>query len=283
MATVRTLIGNVKGPKGDTGETGATGAAGAAATIDAGTVNTVAFGQPARVTNVGSQSAAVFNFDIPAGQPGSVGEISGYPVNAITTQPGDFPTPVVGDTIAAIVGKQAKATNDAQTGIQNLNASVANILGDFATVETGANASRAYAVGDYLVKDGQFYKVTAAIAQGNALTVGGNIQATNVGAEVSALNNDLANGLLGKLNATQKQFLSAGASITKQTSAYDVNMIISGSNVSSLITLAFSTNSTIILRPLITELGLSVTSSGLTLTVKNNTQYSLPCGILSLW
>lgn len=216
MATVRTLIGNVKGPKGDTGETGATGAAGAAATIDAGTVNTVAFGQPARVTNVGSQSAAVFNFDIPAGQPGSVGEISGYPVNAITTQPGDFPTPVVGDTIAAIVGKQAKATADAQTGIQNLNASVANILSDFATVETGANASKAYAVGDYLVKDGQFYRVTAAIAQGNALTVGGNIQATNVGAEVSALNNDLATSRYADVSlgtsftAEQQAALAAG-------------------------------------------------------------------------
>lgn len=186
MATVRTLIGNVKGPKGDTGETGATGPAGLAATIEAGSVNSVSYGNPAKVTNVGTPNAAVFNFDIPEGRPGTVGEIAGYPVNTITTQSGNFPTPVLGDTIAQIVGKQVKATTDARDEISN-------ILGDFGTVEPAATASKAYEVGDYLVLDGKFYKVTAAIAQGNALTVGGNIEPTNVGAEVASLNKDLSN------------------------------------------------------------------------------------------
>ncbi len=200
MATVKTLIGNIKGPKGDTGETGATGAAGAAASVDVGAVNTVSYTQPARVTNVGTPSNAIFNFDIPAGAPGSVGEISGYAVNAITSQPGDFPVPVVGDTIASVVGKQAKATADARDGISALNTqmsgfdtSIANILGDFASVEPTAYATKSYAVGDYLVLDGQFYKVIAAITIGNQLVVNGNIEATNVGAEISSLNNDLAN------------------------------------------------------------------------------------------
>lgn len=202
MAIVRTLLGYVKGPKGDTGETGATGATGAAATVEAGTVNTVAYGQPAHVTNVGTPQAAVFNFDIPEGRPGNIGEISGYPVNAITTQAGDFPIPNVGDTIASIVGKQAKATADARDGIQSAldaaaaaSASIANVLGDFADVEATATASKAYEVGDYLVLNGQFYKVTAAIAQGNALTVDGNIEATNVGAEVASIKSDLSNFL----------------------------------------------------------------------------------------
>lgn len=55
--------------------------------------------------------------------------------------------------------------------------------GMIATIE-GATASKAYAVGDYLVYNGKLYKVTAAIAQGNALTVGGNIAATTVGGEI---------------------------------------------------------------------------------------------------
>lgn len=195
MAVIKTLIGNIKGPKGDTGATGATGAAGAAATIEVGSVTTTAAGTPARVENVGTESAAILNFSIPQGPQGSVGDISALEVNAITIQAGGFPVPAIGDTVATVVGKQAKATLDAQAGIGNLNSTVAKIFGDFASVETTATASKAYAVGDYLVKDGQFYKVTAAIAQGNALTVGGNIEATNVGAEVSALNNDLANAL----------------------------------------------------------------------------------------
>lgn len=128
MATIKTLLGYVKGPKGDTGETGGTGPAGAAATVEAGMVNNVAYGQPARVTNVGTPHAAVFNFDIPEGRPGSIGEISGYPVNAITTQAGDFPIPNVGDTIATLAGKQAKATADAQAGLQAANTDIASLL-----------------------------------------------------------------------------------------------------------------------------------------------------------
>lgn len=223
MATIKTLLGYVKGPKGDRGETGGTGAPGAAATVEAGTVNTVAYGQPAHVTNVGTPQAAVFNFDIPEGRPGNIGEISGYPVNAITTQAGDFPIPNVGDTIASIVGKQAKATADARDGIQSArdaaaaaSASISNVLGDFADMEATATASKAYEVGDYLVLNEQFYKVTAAIAQGNALTVGGNIEPTNVGTEVSALNKDLANtsfrdySLGNQFTTEQAQMIAAG-------------------------------------------------------------------------
>lgn len=52
---------------------GASGAAGAAATIAVGTVTTGAAGSQASVTNVGSSSAAVLNFTIPAGATGPQG------------------------------------------------------------------------------------------------------------------------------------------------------------------------------------------------------------------
>lgn len=62
-----TVAGSRPGPQGATGPTGA------AATISVGTVTTVAAGSPATITNGGSSSAAIFNFQIPAGPTGAAG------------------------------------------------------------------------------------------------------------------------------------------------------------------------------------------------------------------
>ena len=209
MAVIRTLLGNIKGPKGDTGEQGIQGVAGndgAAASIRIGTTTTAAAGTPARVENVGTSSAAVLDFTIPQGPQGNVSDISGLPVNQITSSSADFPIPAVGDTIATLAGKQVKATLDAQHGIADANADIAKVLGDLATVEAGATASQAYSKGDFLVKDGILYKVIAAISQGNALTVGGNIQPTTAGAEIASLNNDLTTQVLNATKVTQNNF-----------------------------------------------------------------------------
>lgn len=67
----------LKGDKGDTGATGAQGiqgiqgATGSAATISVGAITTLSAGSSATVTNVGSSSAAVFDFGIPKGADGS--------------------------------------------------------------------------------------------------------------------------------------------------------------------------------------------------------------------
>src|SRR4029077_7073039 len=61
------------GPAGSTGPAGPTGSNGAAATIAAGTTTTGTPGTNASVTNVGSSSAAIFNFTIPAGVAGATG------------------------------------------------------------------------------------------------------------------------------------------------------------------------------------------------------------------
>jgi microcystin-dependent protein len=60
-------------PQGQTGNTGSVGPPGPAATIVAGTTSTGSPGTPATVTNVGSTSAAVFNFVIPQGVQGVQG------------------------------------------------------------------------------------------------------------------------------------------------------------------------------------------------------------------
>lgn len=68
-----------------------------------------------------------------------------------------------------------------ETNAQNL---VSNILGDFGTVETSTSASKAYAVGDYLVLNGNLYKVTSAIAADGAITVGTNVVKTTVSDQI---------------------------------------------------------------------------------------------------
>ena len=58
---------------GGFGPSGAAGSNGQAATIAVGTVTTGAAGSSASVTNVGTSSAAIFNFTIPAGATGATG------------------------------------------------------------------------------------------------------------------------------------------------------------------------------------------------------------------
>jgi hypothetical protein len=66
----------VKGDKGDKGDTGAAGAPGAAASIRIGNVVTGAPGTDVVVTNSGTSSAAILNFQIPRGTPGADGGVT---------------------------------------------------------------------------------------------------------------------------------------------------------------------------------------------------------------
>ena len=62
-----------------------------------------------------------------------------------------------------------------------------------ASIESGETASKAYSVGDFLVKDGILYKVTKAIAEGDALTVGTNIVLDTVADELSEIKSNSSN------------------------------------------------------------------------------------------
>lgn len=59
-------------------------------------------------------------------------------------------------------------------------------MSSIATVENSDTASQAYSIGDYMFHYGKFYKVTAAINQGGAITDGTNVVATTIGAELKA-------------------------------------------------------------------------------------------------
>jgi hypothetical protein len=90
----------IQGPKGDTGSQGIQGVPGVAATLAAGSTTTLAPGNPATVTNVGSSSAAVFNFGIPQGQTGSTGPqgVPGPPLNVKGTVATSAGLPASGNT-----------------------------------------------------------------------------------------------------------------------------------------------------------------------------------------
>lgn len=113
MAVVQTLIGNVKGPQGETGATGATGAKGDAATITVGSVSTTAYGNAARVENVGTENDAILNFTIPQGAPGQrTTTMSGLTLDTVTTSAEEFPVPAVGENGATVWGKVIKFFRD---------------------------------------------------------------------------------------------------------------------------------------------------------------------------
>ena len=59
-------------------------------------------------------------------------------------------------------------------------------MASLATIEPTSSASKAYAAGDYLVYNGQLYKVgSTAISQGQTLTPGGNIEAATATSLIS--------------------------------------------------------------------------------------------------
>ena len=86
-------------------ELGTPGAQGDAATIAVGTTTTLAPGSSATVANVGTSSAAVFNFGIPAGQTGATGATGGQ------GPAGNAATIAAGTTTTGAPGSSASVTN----------------------------------------------------------------------------------------------------------------------------------------------------------------------------
>ena len=98
------------------------------------------------------------------------------------------------DTKADLVGAQLTGAVTAPTLSISANsdriattAFVQSMLHTLAPFETTAKASKNYEVGEYLTYTGNLYKVTAAIAKNANLTVGTNIEITDVATELNLL------------------------------------------------------------------------------------------------
>lgn len=93
--------------------------------------------------------------------------------------------------VAQMVIAEYTATPVAVTDITSVYpVATAGGIGSMATIELSP-VQNSYAVGDFLVWKGQLYKVTAAIASGETLVIGTNIEAVTIGAELTQLNNGL--------------------------------------------------------------------------------------------
>ncbi len=92
--------------------TGPQGPAGTAATISVGTVTTGAPGSSATITNVGTSSAAVFNFTIPKGDTGEAGSGSGDVSG---------PASANGGNLVLFDGNTGKLVKDSGVGILDFN------------------------------------------------------------------------------------------------------------------------------------------------------------------
>ena len=91
-------------------ELGTPGATGTAATIAVGTTTTLSPGDSATVANVGTSSAAVFNFGIPSGLTGAAG------ATGATGSPGTAATIAAGTTTTGAPGSSASVTNSGTSG-----------------------------------------------------------------------------------------------------------------------------------------------------------------------
>ena len=127
-------IGNIKGPQGETGATGATGPQGNAATVTVGSTSTTAYGNPATVTNVGTENNAILNFVIPQGRTGeTVTAMDNLALNTIETATAEYPQIQVGDTGKTIFGKIIKFFQD----LVSKKVDTSAVVNNFTTTESG--------------------------------------------------------------------------------------------------------------------------------------------------
>ena len=129
-------VGQIQGP------TGATGATGAAATVAAGTVGTLDPSLPAEVTNVGTSSAAIFNFGIPQGVAGATGPTG--PAGADSTVAG--PTGPTGPA-------GADSTVEGPTGPTGPAGAVGPAINAIALLDVANNESSAYTFNSHYTGD----------------------------------------------------------------------------------------------------------------------------------
>ena len=124
------------GPDGKwTSLEGPEGPAGTAATVEVGTTTTGAAGSDAAVENVGSSSAATFNFTIPTGAKGPDGEAGTQQVGQVTTNqlnPGSDATVVINNSgsVTAAVWDYTFSLAAGAKGEDGKDGTGVNILGE---------------------------------------------------------------------------------------------------------------------------------------------------------
>jgi len=186
-----------RGEVGATGPAGATGATGSAATVAAGSTTTLSPGTPAAVTNVGTSSAAVFNFAIPQGSTGATGAQGVPGINWLGTWSSGT-TYAIRDAVA-YNGSSYYATA-ASTNQAPPNASFWNVL-----AEKGANGTGSGSVTSVDVSGGTTGLTTSGgpITAAGTITLAGTLAVANGGTGATTAGGALTNlGALGDITST---------------------------------------------------------------------------------
>ena len=188
-----------QGDDGATGSTGSTGATGSAATVAVGSTTTGAAGSSAAVTNVGSSSAATFNFTIPQGDTGTTGTAATIAVGTVTTGAAGSSATVVngGSSSAATFNFAIPRGDTGATGSTGATGTAATIAAGTATgLSVGASptvtnsGSSSAATFDFGIPVGATGATgsAATIAVGSVTTgaAGSSATVTNVGSSSAA-------------------------------------------------------------------------------------------------
>lgn len=220
MADVYTRIGYIKGDTGAQGAQGLQGDPGEAATIEVGSVTTVPYGQTANVTNSGTESAVILDFQIPQGRPGEqVTDMQNLTLGAITTSAASFPVPAVGETGKVLWGKVVKWFSD-MSALVATKLNVANVVNNLTTTASGyaLDARQGKALNDAMTPAqlSASYAVDVAAANGLRAYKVGKIAIVcgyfNPTSNIAA-DNTIAN--ISNCNALQEGYITAMSSSSK--------------------------------------------------------------------
>lgn len=216
-----------QGEQGIQGEQGEPGNDGAAATIQVGSVITVAADYPATVTNSGTTSAAVLDFQIPRGIQGEQGIPGQDGQDGQDGAPGQAATIAVGTTTTGAAGTNASVTNSGTS-----SAAVFNF-----TIPRGADGQNG--------QDGQDGAPGAAatVAVGTTTTgsAGTNASVTNSGTSSAAvLNFTIPRGADGQNGQNGQDGAAATVTVgSTTTGAAGTNASVTNSGTSSAAVLDF--------------------------------------------
>ena len=199
--------GGLRGLTGETGPQGPQGVPGEAATVTAGTTTTLPAGSNATVQNVGSTSAAIFNFGIPKGDKGDTGES------------GAAATISVGSTSTLPAGSSATVTNSGTSSAAVFDFGIPK--GDKG--DTGATGADGYSPSATVTKTGDTATITitdkdgtttASISDGTTPTVNdGTLTIQKNGTTVQTFSADQASNVTANITVpTQFSELSGTVS-----------------------------------------------------------------------
>ena len=137
------------------------------------------------------------------------GTLHAHAVGSVTSFNGrtDEVLPQTGDYTAAQVGYDNTdsnlSANNVKAGLDELDADKTDTT-VIAPKETGASASRAYAIGEHFIKDGAFCTAKTAIAQGETFTLNTNYTDGDIGSVISSLNSEILNTINLNSNYTMQ-------------------------------------------------------------------------------